>query len=561
MQRTEGPAPTGLRGLWIAAFGFGAVSNLLLLTGPIFMLQVYDRVLPGRSVETLLALVALMAFLYAVMAVIDTARGRLIARIGARFRLRMEGALLAGGLRARTRDPPTAPVSQAVNDLDSVQRVLTSGAAQAAMDLPWTALFLALLALVHPLLGWLALMGGAVLVLTALASFLAQRHPRNQAMRQDAVAARLLAAVEGPGVDGLPPLRAGIGESWQALRWQGLATQLLASDRAVAGMAAARAFRLFLQSATLALGAWLVIRHDMSAGLMIGASILLGRALAPVELLAGQWGALVSAWAAWRRLAARAQDATGTVPAPVSTAQGPLVVRGLMVAGPRGVLLRLGGFEVAPGRALGVIGPGGSGKSLLARVLSGGIPATAGQVSLGPVPVAFWPPGAVGYLPQRLVLPPGTLTQAISGYDPRARDGTVQAAANAAGAHAAILALPDGYVSRADDPTLPAGLVQRIGLAGAIHGDPPLVVMDEPNTHLDAEGAAALNATIRALKARGAVVVVTANRPAAIAECEDLLVLDKGAQAAFGPRDQVLREMVRTRVALVDAVSGSGVTP
>lgn len=547
MQAKVDSGPTGTRGLWIAALGFGAVSNLLLLTGPVFMLQVYDRVLTGRSVETLLALVALMAFLYAVMAVIDTARARLVARIGARLRVGVETTLFAASLRPAPRDPP---LSQALRDLDSVQRVLISGAAQAVMDLPWTIVFLALLALVHPWMGWLALTGGAILVAMAFAGFLSQRGAQGLAQRNEGAAAQLITSLERPGGDGLAGLRPGFGQTWQALRGQALAAQLRVADRAVAGTAGARAFRLFLQSATLALGAWLVIRQEMSAGLMIGASILLGRALAPVEQLSGQWGALAAAWAAWRRLSARGRLADPAPPLGAS-ARGTLVVRALLVAGGQGPTLRIPGFEVAPGRALGVIGPGGAGKSLLARVLAGGVVPTSGQILLGPVPATFWPAGTVGYLPQRVHLPPGSLIQALSGHDPRPDPAAVQAAAIAAGAHAAILTLPEGYGSRADDPLLPRGLTQRLGLARALHGDPALVILDDPAAHLDAEGAAALAAAIRALKARGAVVVVTANRPAEIAECEDLLVLDQGAQAAFGPRDRVLREVVRSRVALV----------
>ena len=556
---TTGSWTRETRGLWTAALVFGAVSNLLLLTGPLFMLQVYDRVLTGRSVPTLLVLFALVAFVYAMMAVIDTARARVMARIGAQARFQMEERVFDASLRARLRAPPDPRAASALRDLDAVQRALGSPAAQALLDLPWSLAFLVLLAFLHPLLGWLALGGGSVLVVLALLGQLGQRGALHDSAQASAAADRLQAAAEGveSGAVASPGLRA----AWRVQRVQAMSALLRVSDLAARGQSFARSFRMFLQSATLALGAWLVLNGAMSPGLMIGASILLGRALAPVEQLSAQWTGTQAAWRGWRRLDAFLR-ASGAAPPDFAPPQpGTLTVRNLVVTGTgrAAPLLRLPGFDLQPGRALGVIGPGGAGKSLLCAVLVGVVPPSAGALRLGDTPLTRLTPRFIGHLPQRFALPPGTLAEVIARHDPAADPDGIVAAARLAGAHAAIASLPDGYGTRSetDGLALPGGLVQRIGLARAFHGNPLLVILDEPNAHLDAEGSATLNGAIRALKLRGVAVVVTAHRPAAIAECEDLLVLDAGAQAGLGPRDPVMRDLVRNHMDVVRAAGGA----
>lgn len=298
---------------------------------------------------------------------------------------------------------------------------------------------------------------------------------------------------------------------------------------------------------------------------MVGTSILLGRALSPVEQLAAHWGALHVALSGWRRLDGflRASGAS-----PLQTPhrlRGPLVVQGLGVLRPgRPVpLLRLAGFEVAPGRALGVIGPSGSGKSLLARVLAGATAQSSGTLRFAGVALWRVPPERIGYLPQRFGLLPGTIGEAIARHDGEASPARIEAAAVLAGVHDAIRRLPEGYATPVTEEvaTLPAGVVQLIGLARALYDEPSLIILDEPTAHLDGAGLAQLNAAIHAAKARGAVVVVTAHRPGAIAECDDLLVLEDGVQTGFGPRETVLRGLMRpARAPVADPAAESAPT-
>ena len=548
-------------GLWAAALTFGAVSNLLVLTGPIFMLQVYDRVLTSRSSATLFVLFALVAFLYIMMAGIDTARSQVLVRIGARARHELEDRVFDASLRARQRDPPDPRAALAMHDLDTVQRVLGSSVAQAFLDLPWTAAFLALLYLVHPYLGWLAVAGGVVLALLALSGHWQQRRLLGDAHRQGGKANDLQLAIENEGDDRVAALTPDVMALWRGHRRQALSALLRTADRSVRSTSLARTFRYFLQSASLALGAWLVLNQELSPGMMVGASILLGRALQPVEQLAAHWGTLHIAFIGWWRLDAFLRSTGDAVEPTSDPVGGGLSVKGLIVVpqGRREAVLRLNGFAVRPGSALGVIGPGGSGKSLFARVLSGAVSPSAGVLRLGEASLHKVPARRIGYLPQRFALLPGTLGEAIARHDPAATRDKIEAAARLAGVHAAIMALPYGYdTSTAPEAAhLSGGLVQRVGLARAFYDDPALVILDEPSAHLDADGTSAFNAAVRALKARGAVVVVTALRPTSIAECDDLLVLDGGVQTGFGPRDIILREMVRNHVAVVGNI-GSG---
>lgn len=551
----------GTRGLWLAALAFGAVSNLLILTGPMFMLQVYDRVLPGRSVETLLSLFVLVAFLFAMMAGIDTARSQVLARLGARARQVLEPQLFAASLQVHQRDPPDPRPLIALRDLEAVQRLSVSGLALALLDLPWTPAFILLLALAHPLLGWLAAGGAAALLCLALVGHLGQRQPQARARAEGDRAERLRAAIDEAGPDHVAGLSPQVIERWHEHRAAALTATIEASDRALRCSAQARALRMFLQAAALAAGGWLVLGDQLSPGLMVGASILLGRALGPVEQIGSQWGQLAAAVSGWRRVAA----AMHNLPvAPVAQVQGsgPLSVRGLVITGAdRGApLLRLTGFDVPVGRALGVIGPGGAGKSLLARVLAGAVAPTVGVLRLGDHPVSRLPSRRIGYLPQRVTLWPGTIADAISRHDREVTAAAIEDAARLVGAHSAICALPAGYQTRIDAlaAPLPAGLVRRIALARAIFGAPALVILDEPNADLDADASDAVNAAIRSLKAAGTIVVVTAHRPAAIGECDDLLVLEGGAQTGFGPRETLLRDLVRSHTDLVRARSEVG---
>ncbi len=560
MLRNGDVRPWRFSRLWAPVLIFGALTNMLMLTGPLFMLQVYERVLPSSSVPTLAVLFALVIFLYAMMALLDSARSRILIRIAARLRKKLERRLLDGRLQHGPRSDVFGPGGCALQDLEIVHRTLSSPAVLAMLDTPWTFAFLALLFFFHPLLGVLATFGGLALVLLALVGHWRARAPLARAQVAGREAESLVSALDADllslsalGMD--QPL----ADRWQAQRDAALGALLTASDRSAIDGALARSFRLLMQSSVLALGALLVIRGSASGGVIVSASILMGRALMPVETLATQWPGIRAAWAAWRRIEVRLQRWTPPAIGAAASAvrPGPLLAQHVIVTPAAGgvPILRLKGFEVPQGGALGVIGPSGSGKSTLAAALVGAVPVIAGALRLGdtvlPIPR---PVGrALGYLPQRVALLDGTVADNIARFCPSPDQAEIERAARLAGMHEVITALPDGYRTRLHpgEYRFSGGEAQRLGLARALFGDPPLVILDEPNAHLDAAGSACLNGAIRALKARGAVVLVMAHRPGAIAECDSLLVLEAGAQVAFGPRETVLRESVRNHMALV----------
>lgn len=560
------------RGLFLPVLVFSGLVNLLMLTGPLFMMQVYDRVLPGRSEATLFALTGLMAFLYAAMVVIDHARAQLVARIGARLVRRLERPVFEAVQRLQLRRPNDPAARAAAADLDTLQRWLASPVFLALFDAPWVPAYMALIFLFHPLLGWLAVAGAVALVALAVLNQVVVRSHLAAAADSAQAAERLGEALraEAPTLAALGMTGPGF-DRWAALRARTLAATLDGSDRAGLFAAASRGLRLFLQSAMLAAGAWLVLRGELGPGAMIAASIILGRALAPVEQAVGQWGSVQAARTGWRRLGSLLagwsdEPARLALPRPA----GNLAVQDLVVV-PPGALrasLREVSFVLPAGRVLGVIGPSGAGKSTLARALVGAWPSLSGAVRLDGLALEAWDRAALGaalgYLPQRVTLFEGTVAENIARLHPDPPAEAVLAAARAAGAHEMILALPQGYDTpiSAGGAGLSGGQVQRIGLARALYGGPVLCVLDEPDAHLDGAGMAALGATIRALRERGTTVVIMAHRAAALAACDELLVLDGGRVVAHGPRERVLRDPGRWRGWLAPAEGeGLGAAP
>ncbi|GGD37293.1 type I secretion system permease/ATPase [Sinisalibacter lacisalsi] len=541
--------------LWAAGL-FSVLVNLLMLTGPLFMLQVYDRVLGSRSEETLVALFLLMAFLFLMMGVLDYARGRVLARVGAGFRARLDRRVFSAMLRHEASQRGRAcRGNNTLRDLEAVQRLFAAPVITAFFDIPWTPVFLAGILIFHPWLGALALVGGAILIalaalnqgLTSGLAFAADR----AAARADHLAEDLRANAEMVGALGMS---GAVFERWRRAQDAALDNAIRASDRAGQFGSISKSFRMFLQSAMLGLGALLVLRGELSAGAMIAASILLGRALAPVETAIGHWPAVQRARHGWRALvellgkqAPRA--ARLALPRPAAR----LVAHQLSVA-PAGrsdpALARIS-FELEPGRALGVIGPSGAGKSSLARAITGAWPPRSGAIRLDGASLDQYAPEAlgrhIGYLPQQVKLFDGTIAENIAGLAISPDPDAVVMAARQAAAHDLILALPDGYDTLIETGAnrLSGGQVQRIALARALFGEPVILVLDEPNANLDNDGTIALNRAIRTVKARGGAVVIMAHRPAAITECELLMVLEEGRMRAFGPRDEVLARMVQ----------------
>lgn len=557
-------------GLLTAAFAFSIFVNVLMLTGPLFMLQVYDRVLGSRSEETLLALFGLVAFLYLMMGVLDYARGRVTGRVAARFQAALDRRVFDAVLRLESVRPGHAGAATGLRDLETVQRFLGAPVLLAIFDMPWTPMFLAAVFVFHPLLGALAVAGGGVLILIALLNQWRTRLPALEAAgethRADALATQM--RVEAETVRSLG-MRGAAFDRWHHARRTALRATLAAADRAGAFTVSSKTLRLFLQSAMLALGAWLVLRGELTAGAMIASSIMMGRALAPVELAIGQWELLQRATRGWRNLAALLSEAPPERPrTALPTPRAMLEVQQLTVIPPGEVqaALRMVSFTVAPGQAVGVIGPSGAGKSTLARALTGVWRAAGGQVRLDAAALDHYDPDVlghhIGYLPQRVTLFEGTIAENIARLAAAPDAAQVVEAARRAAAHEMILNLPQGYdtpVSAAGG-RLSGGQVQRIGLARALYGEPVLLVLDEPNSNLDNEGSEALNTAIRHMKSAQKAVLIMAHRPAAIQECDMILVLDNGARRAFGPREDVLRQMVRNHDQIRRSAGAGGVS-
>jgi ATP-binding cassette subfamily C protein len=548
-------------GLIAAVVVFSAFVNLLMLTGPLYMLQVYDRVLGSGSEATLVALSLVVIFLFLAMGVLDFVRGKVMAVVAARFQDRLDRRVFSAAM-ARSAVAPNDPAAiSAQRDLEAVRAFLASPVLTALMDLPWTPFFLLVIFIFHPLMGWLSVAGGAVLVAVTVLNQIRSRQPQQEAgsaaLQAERTADQLKAEAEALQALGM----AGAGfDRWQVARRLALDKSMAATGISGGFNAMIRTFRLFLQSAMLGLGAWLVLQGELTAGAMIAGSILMGRALAPIELAVGQWAVAQRATEGWRRLA----DLLSRVAAPAPRTSLPrpraiLEVDGLSVGAPgeTTALLRQVSFRLEPGQALGVIGPSGAGKSTLAKALTGVWNPLAGRIRLDGAALDQYAPDVlgrlVGYLPQRITLFDGTIAENIARLEAQPDSALIVEAAKKADAHDMIVRLPQGYDTRvsASGGRLSGGQMQRIGLARALYGDPPLLVLDEPNSNLDSNGSAALNTAIRAAKAAGKAVLIMAHRPAAIQECDLLLVLEGGMLRAFGPRDQILREEVKNHTEIL----------
>lgn len=551
---------------WTVAL-FSLFANLLMLTGPMYMLQVYDRVLGSRSEETLIALSLLVVFLYSVMGILDYTRGRIMARVGAQFQASLDRRVFDAVVR-KSAVAPDMRTQSGLADLESIQKFLTSPVLLAFFDLPWTPIFIAGIFMFHPMLGWLAVGGGLLLVSIALANQFLSRRPQLRA-GQAGQAASVMSdqlRIEAEMVQSMG-MRDAAFDRWQAARGMALGAQIQATDVSGSFASLTKTLRLFLQSAMLGLGAYLVLQNEMTPGAMIAGSILLGRALAPIESLLNQWPMVQRASKGWGALA----ELLGSVPPePERTAlpkpKARLVAKALTVVPPNEKTAALRGlnFDLPPGHAMGVIGPSGAGKSTLARCVTGVWRPAGGSIRLDAAALGQYEASVlgdhIGYLPQRVQLFDGTIAENIARLSSQPDATKVVAAAKKADAHEMILELPDGYDTRinSSQQRLSGGQIQRIGLARALYGDPVLLVLDEPNSNLDNEGTQALNAAIRAMKAAGQSIIIMAHRPAAIQECDLLLMLENGQRSAFGPKDEVLKSVVKNHEQINRAPSRAG---
>jgi ATP-binding cassette, subfamily C, bacterial PrsD len=538
------------RRAFIAIALFSGMSNILMLAGSLFMLEVYDRVLPSRSVPTLVALLILTAGLYAAQGFIDAIRSRILVRIGHSLDEAMSMRVYDAVVRLPLIIGGKAEGSQPIRDLDSVRGFLSGAGPSAFFDLPWLPVYLAICFLFHPYIGLTALAGAVILIALTAATELRTRSPTRHATQFAAARNSLMEssrrnaeAMTAMGMVGR------IAKRWGELNRSYIVATGQASD-VVGGLgAASRVLRLLLQSALLAVGAWLVIHQESTPGIIIAGSILGGRALAPVDLAIANWRSFIGARQGWHRLSRLlSQLPPRTDPMPLAQPSKSLVVQNAAVCPPgeQKIVCQDVTFTLTGGKALGIIGPTASGKSSLARMLVGVWAPLRGTVRLDGATLDQWSPEAlgrhVGYLPQDVELFPGNVAQNIGRFEDPPNPEAVLAAAKAAGVHDLIVNLPDGYETKVGDhgSALSAGQAQRIALARALYRDPFLVVLDEPNSNLDVEGDEALTRAILGLRARGAIVVVVAHRPSAIAGVDYILVMAKGRQQQFGPKEEIL---------------------
>jgi PrtD family type I secretion system ABC transporter len=546
--------------------GFSALINVLMLTGSIYMMQVYDRVLSSGSVPTLVGLFVIVVVLFAFLGLYDFLRARLLARLALRFDRVLAPAAFAAWVRsgAPGAQRQTAD-ARPMRDLETLRGFLGGNTMQGIFDLPFVPLFLAVLFVIHPWIGLITVAGAAiVLLLTVLNKMLTGGRLRAAgALESDAASFSQDTRTEAEAIGAMGMLRALTGR-WLGLHDEALRAGQSHADPAEALSAFSKSFRMLLQSTILTVGALLVLRGEISAGMIIAASILSGRALAPVDQAIGQFRAIAQALAAHRGLAGF--FAGLPVPAPITdlpAPEGHLEVRQMTKFAPgeagagagkeRRKLLQEVGFTLAPGDGLGVIGNSASGKSTLARLLVGAWSPDAGEVRLDGSTHDQWDPAVlgrhIGYMPQALRLLPGTIRDNIARFDPEATDAAVIRAARMAGVHGMILKLPEGYQTQvgagAQGAVLSGGQVQRIGLARALFGRPALVVLDEPNANLDEAGDMALNQAIRALRQAGTAVVVMAHRPSVLSAVNKMLVLEEGRVAHFGDRAEVMAALRR----------------
>jgi len=540
--------------IWAAVFS--ALVNLLYLTPTIYMLQVYDRVVPTGGITTLLLVTAVAVFALATLATLDWLRTRILVRAGLRLDRQLADRILARMIDL----PGKAGGNQALREFDAVRTAVSGQGVLALFDAPWTPIYLLACFLLHPIIGVLTLVGAIILIVLAVMNERDARPRLKQAhdAQIEAYSAQQAVAEQAEVVRALGMRRAGIARQ---VRQRQAAADRQADAQFTGGRytGAIKFLRLLLQSLSLGAAAWLAVEGQLSPGAIIAASVLLTRAVAPIELLVGAWPSLVAARTGWKTLT-DLFEGTADVDRPVTALPAPagrLALENVAVRLPgteqpqvRGVSLKL-----EPGQTLGVVGPSGSGKTSLARAMAGALKPTVGTVRLdgaefdareGDELARF-----IGYLPQVPSLFAGTIKDNVSrfaaavGASPAEIDRLAVAAAQAAGAHEMILRLPEGYDTMLGPygAGLSAGQAQRVALARALYGDPVLLVLDEPNSNLDQEGEAALMTAVKDAAARGAVVVIVAHRAGVLARVDRLLMLNGGVVVAEGPREEVLARM------------------
>ena len=545
LERSSGPLA--------AAMAFSFFINVLLLVSPLYMMQVYDRVLTSRSESTLWLLTLIAVGLLFMMGLLEIVRSRVLVRVGAHFDHLLSSRLFSAVFERQLR-LPRAHRAQPLNDLGTIRQFMTGSGLFVFFDIPWTPVFLIFLYLVHPLLGIITLVGGVIMLCMAIFSEVMTRRKLERAS-VDQIAGTYFAETSlrnAEALEAMGMLQA-IRGRWLKRHDNVLALQAQASDWAGTLTGLSKFMRNVLQTALLGGGAYLAIKGEISPGMMIAGSIIGGKALAPIDMAVGSWGGVVSARLAYRRL----ENLFRTIPPrvvgmdlPPPTGQISLenafaVPPGSQIPTVRGV-----SFDIEAGDTVGIIGPSAAGKSTIARLMVGVWPAVSGKVRMDGADIATIPREKIGpfigYLPQDIELFDGTIAENISRFGDMDPVKVVDAARRA-GVHEMILRFPAGYDTPVGEAggQLSGGQKQRMGLARALYGDPALLIFDEPNSNLDDEGEATLINAVRQLKAAGKTVVIIAHKPSVLVNVDKIMVVRDGQVTLFGPRAEVMARVTR----------------
>jgi ATP-binding cassette, subfamily C, bacterial len=550
---------------FFTAIVFSFFINILAFVGPMYMLQIYDRVITSRNTMTLIALTVIAAFLLIVYASLEKIRSAVLVRLGILFstiaRTRLFDSVLRGNLLQ-----PGRGHTQALRDLDTIREFLTGSGLISFCDAPWVPIFVAGCFILHPWYGYIAT-GGAVLIFCfAIANELLTRKHLKAASTNSVVAGSYAAATfRNAEVLHAMGMLSGLRQRWLHRHDEGLLLQAAASDRAGHLVAASKFTRAFLQVAILGTGAYLSIEQESTPGAMIAASIIMGRALAPVEIAVANWKGFMAARSAYDRIKAL----LGILPyevdkMPLPAPEGHLSVENVVAVPPgaKDPVLRGISFAMRPGEVLGILGPSAAGKSSLARVLVGVWPTSLGKVRVDGAELNHWDQEKlgkhIGYLPQDVELFSGTIAENIARFGNQ-DDEKIIAAARMAGVHDMVQAMPAGYNTQIGEGgfALSGGQRQRIGLARALYGQPAYIILDEPNASLDADGEAALLSAIQQLRQDGSTVVLITHKTNILATVDKILVLSHGQMAGFGSREEMLAKLLGPRLAPVPAAAAS----
>ncbi len=542
-------------GAIVAVAGASAVINVLTLSGSVFMLEVYDRVLPSRSIPTLIGLVAFLVVFLSFMAFFDVIRSRILVRMALSIDAQLSPMVFRSVMRNALRPRASGDGQQPQRDLDQVRAFLSGAGPSALFDLPWVPMYLFVCFLFHPLIGLTALAGALLLVAMTTLTEILTRGATTKAvgavLARNGIAEGARRNTEAAHAHGMVKR---LAEIWSGANGAVMRHQRAASDVSGGFGAVTKVLRMFLQSAVLAVGAYLVIEGQATGGIMIAGSILAARALAPVELAIANWKGFVTARQGWKRLKtvlAELSEEQDTMALPPPRRSLSVEDVGAEPPGDRRTLIEGVTFRLEAGSGLGIIGPSGAGKSTIARVIVGVWPATRGKVRLDGAALEHWDAEQlgrhIGYLPQDVELFAGTVADNIARFDAEPSQEAIMAAARNADVHELILRLPLGYMTEigTSGAALSAGQRQRIGLARALYRDPFLVVLDEPNSNLDSQGEKALTEAVLGVRARGGIVVVIAHRPTILSGVDQVVMMNDGRMQAFGPKDSVFRKVLQ----------------